>query len=157
MIPWTKILLLISILSFPLQSLADERAVLRMGADFTHYKNRTSIYSLGWEDFNSLGLGHKFELGGWTDETGGRCSSPYGSILLGKELGTSEGLNLTGFVGLSIIGYTDAALSSPFEFTEEAAVGYQNVGIGYKHFSNAGLSEPNHGRDYIFLNLRFPI
>src|SRR5581483_2475391 len=150
---WATLILM----SLPWRALADDATTLRMGGDFTHCKNETAIYSAGFEEFDRHGFGHKFELGAWTDTKEDHRFSPFGSVLLGKRFGDYEGFNLTGFAGIAIIGYTDAALGGIFEFTEEAIVGYKNVGVGYKHISNAGTASPNQGRDYISLTVAFPI
>jgi len=134
---------------------ADEATTLRMGGDFTHYKNKSAIYSVGFEDFDRDNFGTKLEVGAYTDSDPGHVGAPFGSVLLGKRFGSYEGLNATGFMGCAIIGSTDQVLGSLFEFTEEAIVGYKNVGLGYKHVSNAGLASPNHGRDYVSLTVAF--
>lgn len=153
-----KIAALIAVLSlFPFRALADGATVLRMGADMTHYANQTSIYSLGYEEVARDGFGHKIEAGFWTDTGSDRKGSPFGSLVGLKRFGDYEGVNVTGVFGIMIVGYPDAALASAFEFTEEIAIGFKDVSIGYKHISNAGLKEPNHGRDYIFLNLALPL
>lgn len=144
-----KVALFAAILAlWPLNVLADQAMTFRAGGDFTHYKNETAIYTLGLEDFNRDGFGVKGEVGAWTDIGEGRRSSPYVAGKVAKRFGDYQGVNFTGFFGVSIVGYPDSALSSPFEFTEELILGYKFVGCGYTHFSNAGLSKPNIGRDY---------
>lgn len=140
----------------PVRALSDDAITARMGADFTHYKNETAIYSAALESFNRSNVGTKFEFGGWTDTGANRCQSPFGSVLVGKRFGYYDGFNLTGFAGIAIIGNTDSALSTNFEFTEEVVAGYNVVGVGYKHISNAGIKTPNNGRDYISLTFAFP-
>jgi hypothetical protein len=140
----------------PFKAVATDAFSLRMGTDLTHYKDQTSIYSLGYETFDRHGWGAKIEGGGWTDIADDRRCSPFGAVLVGKQFGDYRGLNLTGLVGAGIIGAPDAALSTTFQFTEEVTVGYDVVGLGFKHFSNAGIKEPNQGRDYFFVNLAFP-
>lgn len=141
----------------PWKALADDAVTLRMGADFTHYKNETAIYSLGSESFDRDGFGCKLEGGFWTAIDPSHRASPFGSVLGGKRFGDYNGFNLTGFFGVVVLGHTDGALGGNAAFTEEAVLGYKTVSLGYKHISNAGLFPPNHGRDYISLTLAFPL
>lgn len=141
----------------PMKASAEYATTFRAGADLTHYKNQTSIFSLGIENFDKEdGLGYKLELGAWTDIDQGRYSSPFASALLGKRFGNYDTFNATALLGIAVIGYPDSVLSTPFEFTEEVILGYKCVGIGFKHFSNAGIKEPNHGREYVSLTIAFP-
>ncbi len=146
--------LALSVLPFP--GAPGDSTTLRMGTDLTHYANETSMYSVGFQHFEANGLGYKLDAGGWTESASDRKSAPFGSVLVGKRFGSVNGINMTNLIGVAVIGIPDSALSTTFQFTEEAAVGYKAVGLGYKHFSNAGIKEPNHGRDYIYLNFAFP-
>lgn len=152
----SKFLILAAVLALlPLRSLADTTTTVRSGVDLTHYKNQTSIYSIGVQDLNRDGFGWKLEAGAWTDSGQDRKGSFFTSAMGAKRFGDLDGFNLTGLFGIIVASNADGALGSPLAFTEEAILGYRAVGIGYKHISNAGLWVPNHGRDYLSVTVSF--
>jgi hypothetical protein len=94
------------------------------------------------------------EVGAWNDDTvnQGRSSALYGSLRLGVEARNVLMLRIT--TGPSIITATDSYLGLPFEFMEEFYLGLDgrnciNIGASYRHFSNAGFSRINTGRDFV--------
>lgn len=74
---------------------------------------------------------------------------------IGPQLKLDNGLYSDILIGAGGVSLTDHKLSSHFEFSEEIEVGYKRVGIGFMHVSNAGLSNPNSGRDFLLLNFKF--
>lgn len=64
------------------------------------------------------------------------------------------------FFGPAVISSTDTRLSSYYQFNHDIELGVKNknglgIGLDYKHISNAGLKEPNLGRDLVGLKLTF--
>jgi len=57
-------------------------------------------------------------------------------------------------VGAGAVSNPGARLGHWFQFTEELNLYYDNIGIGYKHISNAGIKKPNLGRDSFLLRFR---
>lgn len=117
---------------------------------------KSALYSMAWEEKAFDDIFYKIDAGFWTDAESGHSSAPFVGPLLGYRFGTYRGFNVVPAVGFLVMGYPDALLGSPFNFTEEFTVGYTGLGIGWKHISNAGFSSPNAGRDYIFLNFAIP-
>lgn len=152
-----KIMSVIVLLGYCGVANAYENIVYRMGFGLSNTKD-SALYSLGYErNFKHSIFQYKFDVGAWTTTRPGRASSPYGAFLLGPKFGDDTGFNLRTMAGISIIGLTDEMLGSNFQFTEEAIISYQTVGIGYKHVSNAGIVKPNLGRDYLYIHFTFPL
>lgn len=118
----------------------------------------SGIYALGYENKFSDPFVYKIEFGGYGAGSGvGRSGAVFGATMLGIRAGSIDGLNAQLLAGTQFISQTDVALSSNFQFTEEVSVSYQSLGLGYRHISNAGITRPNLGRDYYFLNIVFPM
>lgn len=58
--------------------------------------------------------------------------------------------------GMGLISKKGNRLGGNFQFTEEIELGYKQVGLGYKHISNAGIQKPNLGRDFLQLSINIP-
>lgn len=93
-------------------------------------------------------------------------SQPQGIIgFAGASLGVrtkSPGLYASFFIGPSLVTETDTRLASIFEFNNDLEVGVRDsrglsIGINYKHFSNAGLTPNNIGRDFFTIKLTLPL
>lgn len=105
----------------------------------------------------------KLEAGGWSDSShrAGRKSNGFVSGSVGLE--TEPGyFYLHSFFGIATVLQTDSTLGSIPQFVEDVGVGVQDkrkrrMGVGYKHFSNAGLWQPNKGRDFITVIIQFPL
>lgn len=102
------------------------------------------------------------EGGGWVDTGGfGRKSSFVGKAQIGLNPGPQVGFYAKAFVGVAALSHTDTLLGGRGQFAEDFGVGvrdfYTDVGLTYSHFSSAGLSKPNKGRDFILFSagLRF--
>jgi len=151
-----KHLILILGISLAATATAEDNTTIRAGFGAGH-SDKSAIYSVGYEERNVRDvLMYKLDLGAWTSGTRGK-SSPFVSGLVGVRLGSVADFYAQGLVGIAIVGNTDELLGSNFQFTEEAAVGYKSVSVGYKHVSSANLGDPNLGRDYWFCELKFPL
>lgn len=116
-----------------------------------------------------LGLiDYRIEFGGWFDNSGyrGAKNSGYGALLLGVEpelnIKNFGGLYVNWFSGVGAITTPDSLLSSAFQFFHDASIGLQDsrgvrIGLHYKHISNAGITEPNRGRDFFGIDFAIPI
>lgn len=132
-----------------LASYADEFS-FKAGAGVNHAAD-SALYSLGIGNYfkNSKFL-YRTDIGFWTESNERNRRGLYGSFLLGYRLGSLQGFNASLKAGVAVISGIDRVLSSPFQFTEEASLGYSKFSVGIKHISNAGLRMPNLGRDYLF-------
>lgn len=123
----------------------------------TGFKDSSRYFSVGAaKDFNAF-LKSRYEIGYWKDPV--NSSSVYGSYQIGL-VATNKTLYADFFTGPSLITTPDARLSTPFEFKHDLGIGIVGkekvrVGINYSHLSNAGIREPNRGRDSIQVKLVF--
>lgn len=100
-------------------------------------------------------------LGGWGDgdNVNGVKSSAYVQTLWGVEP-RSEHFYLHYLVGPSLITHTDVMLGSHFEFAQEIGFGMLDVrgvrvGVAVKHYSDAGLTKTNEGRNFAVFTAGF--
>lgn len=121
------------------------------------------LFELGYQVPLTEVIHHKLGVGVWADSRNSdqRKSAGYGSYSLGVRV-EPGGFYAESFWGVAGITHTDQLLSSVFEFTQDFAVGAQDrkgrfIGVSYKHFSNAGITLPNRGRDFVIINVGFPI
>lgn len=95
---------------------------------------------------------YRAEIGYFSDNRVRHSPSLFSSVAMARRAGDKDSLHFDLVLGIALISNPDELLGSPFEFTEEIDVGYKNVSIGVRHFSNAGIVRPNIGRDYLLLN-----
>lgn len=120
----------------------------------------TKFLNMGHRDYLGLGITHQYELGGWVDIAGrGRSSSGYAAYQLGVE--TDGSVFARVMAGPAVITTPDAYLGGYLAFTEDFYFGLRGsnnntVGILYKHISNAGLFQPNVGRDIAGVQISIP-
>lgn len=105
--------------------------------------------------FAALGYEKVFDPGSLLFECGGMFEAPIigvCSAVLSARVQTQGGMFVRMGVGPAFITHTDDRLSSIFEFNIQSAIGFTqegwDIGIGYRHYSNAGLFPPNYGRDF---------
>ncbi len=122
--------------------------------------SETKFVNIGVRSYLGLGLTRAVEGGAWTDRAGaGRRSSGYVSGLIGVE---ADGpCTARVMVGPALITTPDAYLGGHFQFTEDFFLGIRGksdntVGVHYRHFSSAGIYEPNIGRDFAGVEISIP-
>jgi hypothetical protein len=124
---------------------------------------------------NRLGITKAFFIGNqsylgkyflWQVEGGGFVDINSKSSL--GLISASFGVHATGsnfyakfLIGPALMTGTDDRLSSLFEFNDDLEFGIKGksgaeVGVNYKHLSNAGLVGPNLGRDFLMLKVQLP-
>lgn len=154
----SKLTLLFLLSIIPFISFAGDKTVnFKVGRGIAHSEYST-YYGLSGQEYFWHIFTQQLEVGGYT---GGNYSS---SGLLSYSIGlhlNSEKAYIEALSGIAGITTTDELLGSRFEFQHDVGVGLQNdalisAGIGYKHISNAGISEKNTGRDYIYFKLGLP-
>lgn len=123
--------------------------------------SQNKFAKIGLEEDLWYNLKQKFNAGAWLDNRGdGYSNSPFGGYQLGFEV-SNDVLEASLWSGPTVIGKTDQMLGSYLEFNETIYLGIvdkdkNSIGIVYNHFSNAGISSVNQGRDYLGLELKFP-
>jgi len=105
--------------------------------------------SLGYEYEFNFPMSLTAECGSWFSTPAGYACQELNSV----RVLTPEGIfSRLGF-GPAWIHPVDDRLSTPFEFSIQGAAGLEQdgwgVGIKYQHFSNAGIKQPNLGRDFL--------
>lgn len=109
---------------------------------------------------NELGslFRHKLSAGAWIDPHPefNRSSATFSSYSIGLRVEPGY-FYFEDYAGLALISETDSMLSTNFEFTEEVGMGVKDnegrfFGLEYRHFSNAGIQDPNKGRDFVLIN-----
>lgn len=140
---------------------------LGLGAPDQSSIAENKFISLGYQShFNgsySSIFDYKYEFGVWSDVShkAGRKSNGFLSASVGLEPDLGW-LYLNSFFGLAAVATTDSTMGSVPEFVEDIGAGFQDnkkrrMGVGYKHFSNAGIWAPNKGRDFITITLQIPL
>jgi len=110
------------------------------------------------DDFNGL-MKTRYETGYWSDRL--NRSSFYATTQIGLDA-ANEVIYSDFYTGVSLISQPDLVLSTPLEFKHDLGVGVVGknkvrVGFNYSHLSNAGIRQPNFGRDSIQFKLTLPI
>jgi hypothetical protein len=122
--------------------------------------SESKFVNVGYRDIWCCGISYQYEAGGWIDRAGnGRKNSGYGAFQMGVEAGDTTIARV--MAGPALITTPDSYLGGAFQFTEDFFIGIRGnsrntVGIKYKHFSSAGLEQPNVGRDYLGAEISIP-
>lgn len=117
----------------------------------------SKLFSVRSEDKAFLGIYTSQEVGFWTDNRVNANSAGYVKMQLGVKPGAKEGVFAKAFVGPALISNKDNILGGHFQFSEDIGFGIRDkdtsVCITYTHFSSAGISKPNKGRDYLLFDI----
>lgn len=127
-------------------------------------------YTYNWDkiktvEFGLVGDGPgdftiRTNIGGWSD----RCEyrrlvhdSLYQSLQIGVETKT-VGTYAEYYIGPALISNRDSLLGSHFQIAQEIGIGRRDergvkIGLAIKHFSNAGLSKINLGRNFLVIKV----
>ena len=101
--------------------------------------------------------------GGFLSDSNDKMSALYLFSQFGTTINPNEGIFINTYVGPGIITSTGSKLSGLLQFSINVGFGFKDpltkneIGINWKHISNAGLSRPNRGRDLILLSVGFSI
>lgn len=127
--------------------------------------SEVKFLSLGFQSdiTNSIFRG-KFDIGAWFDSRENdtlRKSSLFLSPAVGLRVEPGY-FYVENYLGIAYVDKPDSQLGIPFEFTEEFGIGVKDkkgrsTGIQWKHFSNAGISPVNKGRDFLLINIGMPL
>lgn len=155
----TRLLFCAFMLLVPNTGLADAvlfRYGLGFGAPSQVGRGEIKWFSVGYERDHVPGIVSLAELGVIADmkESLGRRSGAFASYSVGTKM--QLGPVQTRYAwGMGYLSHTDGLLSSHFQFTHDLTFGLYDrktgLSLGYKHISNAGITLPNRGRDFITL------
>lgn len=140
-------------LALPRYSAADTQTNLRLGVGHTKSK-QTAYYAMTFDRYWTKHGFYRLEMGAWTPNQAGQQSAFLGGFGIGVTEGNLDTFHMQVYLGVVALSRGDNLLSAPFNFTQEFGVGYDQFGFGIKHISNAGLYQPNIGRDFIYFNYR---
>lgn len=147
-------------ISFLLSTSAFAGTYLKYGLGADDRFGTVKKFALGYQDELISVFDYQIEGGTWIDNLQGRRSSGYFSISPGISI-IRETFYIKAFNGLSLIANTDSRLGGHFQFKHDLEFGFKDrrgVGIGLwgTHFSSAGITEPNLGRDFYGIKLQIP-
>jgi len=154
-----RALALLLLLLIPTTANADAvlfRYGLGFGAPNQSGRGEIKWFSIGIEKDHSQPWASQVELGVISDmrESQGRRSGLFASYAVGPkmQLGPVQTRYLW---GVGYLSHPDSLLSSHLQFTHDLTIGLYDrksgLSLGYKHISNAGITLPNRGRDFITL------
>lgn len=115
------------------------------------------LLSVGQRDTLYSVLDYQLEVGTFSDNSQSNGMIFFASPSIGFRTKRS-GLYANFFIGPALMTQSDSRLASIFEFNNDMEVGIRDdkgtsIGVGYKHFSNAGLTQGNLGRDFFLIKL----
>ena len=155
-----KIFAFIMLILFPFASTAGENdfsVVAAAGAHDTHGELVSVAYTAELPEVFGLNVLIVEPTIGYFSRSSeiGEQITYFGAVGVGIRYKHKTGLYIKGTAGPALLSEEDEKLGSMFQFLLGASVGIQtdNVygGIVYRHFSNAGLTDRNSGRDFIGL------
>lgn len=158
-----KYLISILLLISPI-SLADDSVFFKYGLGLNNpYFPDTSVkfISIGYTGPLYKFFDYQIEGGAFVDN-----SQPMGVIgFTTAEIGikTKEpGFYAGFFIGPALLTQTDTRLATLFEFSSDIELGIRDsrgiaISGDYKHFSNAGITQNNVGRDFFIIKLTLPV
>lgn len=121
------------------------------------------LVALSYRDKLTSILDYQIETGLFANnDVGYRVRTGYVSASIGAGV-TGSWYYSRVFVGPAAVSRTDDRLSSTIQLSTDAEIGIRDnrsveLGLGYKHFSNAGIAPgPNKGRDFMYLKLSLPL
>lgn len=131
---------------------------------------RYSVNAIGAPaDVMGLSLGHTFDSGflqyklegGFTSDRRVSNLTGFGLASVGV-VPTAGNFFMSFHQGFALLTNPDGLiLSGHFQFVEDLGVGFRGnnntaIVLGARHYSNAGLIQPNVGRDTMYLEIRIP-
>jgi hypothetical protein len=125
--------------------------------------SQVKFAKLGINDNIYHALVQRFSVGAWLDARGeGRTSSAFTGYQLGFAV-KNDLMEMAIYSGPCLISSSDTVLGGHLQFNETIFVGVHDaksgdsIGVAYNHFSSAGLALPNLGRDFMGLEIKFPL
>ena len=166
-----KYLLSIIVLLNSISSYADSFVKYGIGIGYSGKDSyaETKLLGLGYNsellgDIKALSfIKYQQELGFWVDNKTNdkRKSSAYGNTSLGIDI-KGGFLTASSFHGVGLVSNPDIYLGSYYQFFHDISGGLTDdkskasITLTYKHISNAGLKQPNIGRDFLLFKLSIP-
>lgn len=135
---------------------AEDSISLRLGNGLGRGKI-SKFASISYDSYFNKSSFFRAESGFWNDSAPNQNSSTFYMLGIGGRFGDLSGWNLTLTMNAGFVTNGDSALTSGFQFMESGSLGYKNWGVEIRHFSNAGLKQPNLGREYLLFKYTFSL
>ena len=157
--------IIIVLTCYPLRVAADDMVLDGGLGVFDSAKNslsETKLLKVGIQEDLWYVLKQRFNTGFWLDNAGnGRTGSSFIGYQLGYEVKT-DSLVASAWTGPGLISSPDSYLGGMLQFNETMFFGIHDkqdntMGFAYNHWSSAGIEMPNQGRDFVTLQLKFPV
>lgn len=145
-------------LLFPIAVSAGELS-LKVGPTLNSPKAFSNkLGALGYSARLSRIFDYQLEGGGFTSLTGDIAF--YGTVQLGFTIKGDRWYSSI-FTGPSYISATNEYLNTNIQISNDIELGFRDergvkLALDYKHFSNAGVTSPNLGRDFLLLKVAVP-
>jgi hypothetical protein len=132
-----------------------------------HQRSLTEVKLITLQMKNNLikeTIQQTFEVGYYADNTAVSRNNAFIDYMLGVEA-KSKSMFISGNSGIGFLSKTDPLLSTSFQFIHELTFGMyeynetnkSKIGLSYRHISNAGIKQPNFGRDFIAIKFSFSL
>ena len=137
---------------------AEQHTYFKFGSGLDGAFGSSKLGAFGYQE-EIFGPLHSQIEGGMFTRDGGYAL--FGAYSIGISVLTSGGIYAKVFTGPALLSGTDSRLSSLLEFNNDLELGLRDLsgvelGLVYKHMSNAGLWEPNPGRNWLMLKVSIP-
>lgn len=142
-----------------LQSVQADDYSFRMGPGIVDGKQTGTVKTFSFRQETPLvySLQTALEGGFWNDTEASRHSSAFALGQVGVKPGSETGLYGSAFIGVAALSHTDSLLGGHVQFVENIGLGVRDemtfTSVDYRHFSSAGLSKPNKGRDFFVFSV----
>ncbi len=102
----------------------------------------------------------KIEGGYWNDSSKAGKSSGYGSSSIGVVVHPWI-FDVRVYSGLGFVTHTDRYLGGRFQFYQNGSIGLRegvgSISLGLTHYSNAGIVQPNRGRNLLTIQVGYDL
>ena len=137
-----------------------ERIQTQYGIGIEHGGFTSQVKSISLSTYNPLfaGLSYGSQVGFLSDARDD-LSSVYLFALVGTTLYPTQSFYVENYFGPGVITSTGKKLSGAIQFSTHLGLGFRDkrtgneIGVLWKHISNAGMNKPNLGRDLLMLSV----
>lgn len=140
---------------------ADEGTFWKLGVGLDGNFGTAKLLSGGYQGPLAGIFDYQLEAGAFQDAYSSAGMIGFGGTSIGISVQSQTGVYAKVFAGPALLTNTDERLSSVFEFNDDLELGIRDsrgisIGLDVKHFSDAGLTSPNLGRDFLLLKVQIP-
>ena len=157
-----KRILFAAILLFSTMVMADSTLKIQYGVGIDPVKvfnDRLRSINIGY--YGNLEKSTSWAItGGWLAESSNALNTGYGCAQFGVELRPLSFMYVDNYFGPCYFHEAHGFISGKLQFATNLGIGWRDktgsqIGLNWKHFSNAGIKRPNIGLDLVMFNLSF--